>query len=72
MNVLKIAMKHLMVKHGAWRTGQSQHMKRSAILLYVSSFPHAKCPLSQRGIRPGGHEVISKDVSARSAKRSVQ
>eukprot|EP00969_Alexandrium_andersonii_P065753 2899104-Alexandrium_andersonii.AAC.1 len=42
-------------------------MKCSAILMYVSSFPHEASPLSQHGVRPSGDEVISKDVSARSA-----
>eukprot|EP00969_Alexandrium_andersonii_P224872 9930919-Alexandrium_andersonii.AAC.1 len=60
-------MKHLVMKHRAWRTSQPQHTKRSAILLRVSSFPREVSPLSQHGARPSGNEVISKDVSARSA-----
>eukprot|EP00969_Alexandrium_andersonii_P154187 6816599-Alexandrium_andersonii.AAC.1 len=47
---------------------QSQHTKCSAILLCLPSCcPRAKCPLSQRGIRPDGNEVMTKSVSARSA-----
>eukprot|EP00969_Alexandrium_andersonii_P073094 3225465-Alexandrium_andersonii.AAC.1 len=63
MNVLKIVMKHLVTKHKARRTSQSQHMKRSATLLLP--FSHEVSPLSQQG--GSRAEVISKDVSARSA-----
>eukprot|EP00969_Alexandrium_andersonii_P161728 7148158-Alexandrium_andersonii.AAC.1 len=62
-------MKHLVMKHRAWRTRQSQHMKCSAILLCFSSVPHDVSPLSQRGSSQA--EVIFEDVSARSAKRSM-
>eukprot|EP00969_Alexandrium_andersonii_P055040 2425946-Alexandrium_andersonii.AAC.1 len=67
MNVLKIERKHLVMKHRAWRTSQSQHMKRTAILLCFSLFPREESILSQDGARPSGNEVISRDASARSA-----
>eukprot|EP00969_Alexandrium_andersonii_P335160 14812243-Alexandrium_andersonii.AAC.1 len=51
-------MENLATKHSARRTSQSQHMKCSAILLPFHPFPHAKCPLSQRGARPSGNEVM--------------
>eukprot|EP00969_Alexandrium_andersonii_P208983 9229738-Alexandrium_andersonii.AAC.1 len=65
---LKIAVKNLVMMRRACRISPSQHMKCSAICSVSPPFaPHTKCPLSRQGIRPGGNEVISKYVSARSA-----
>ena len=64
MNVLKILVKHLLMKHRAQRRSQSQHMKCNATFLFP---PDEVPPLSQHGKSARLKRESLKESLARSA-----